>query len=560
MLLDTFVCSNCKLSQIFPIDKGLIRHYVNGSETPFQHASKLSLGYQAVGSEYSITNKKLKDSLDEFEDLLEKYSVTRVTFITEENLQVLLNNGIIVYINLTNGNLSNIVIVRTLAKVLYGQIAFDGHVTPSYMILVCSGKLCLSTNAPDPAQFDKIFQHKIVNLEPDFCYVTHLSVANNMILLWTPEGNVIIYSPIGPGSTEVCRFTTPYRICAAQFNPATSTFLTCQLKPSSQGNVFHALSFTYDIVGKGKKARVLEVIKHRITHLRADVVCAKYNHACNKLLLGLSTGKVVLHCEQQKRNFTTEVATKHHLASFTWHSSDSFFVAVLKSGYIQVYDETLQIMSTSFGGFPDSQMVDINRIFNIIRSVSSVELQGNNIAVVMERGPLITMKVVMPNTEVGAAYFNKLLQVYFYRHQYKAASRLLRNCLHRFSSEDQLLSTIRDLVKHLVAAHFNESVFAVGAEVLLLLKKEKNVSEKGRLVLTKLALKFILKALHCKLYREALKLARKLDNEQIIGLVDQYVKFCGLSVTCKSPDQIKLSRKPTRINAEKSNDPVLSIT
>ena len=54
--------------------------------------------------------------------------------------------------------------------------------------------------------------------------------------------------------------------------------------------------------------------------------------------------------------------------------------------FSQVYDETLQIMTTSFGGFPDSQMVDINRIFNIIRSVSSVELQGNNIAVVMERG------------------------------------------------------------------------------------------------------------------------------------------------------------------------------
>ena len=55
---------------------------------------------------------------------------------------------------------------------------------------------------------------------------------------------------------------------------------------------------------------------------------------------------------------------------------------------------------------------------------------------------------------------------------------------------------------------------------------------------------------------EALKLARKLDNDQIIGLVDQYVKFCGLSVTCKSPDQIKLSRKPTRNNAEKAHDPV----
>ena len=61
------------------------------------------------------------------------------------------------------------------------ELYFTGHVTSTFMILVCSGKLCLSTNAPDPLQFDKIFQHKIVNLEPEFCYVTHLSVANNMV-------------------------------------------------------------------------------------------------------------------------------------------------------------------------------------------------------------------------------------------------------------------------------------------------------------------------------------------------------------------------------------------
>ena len=56
-----------------------------------------------------------------------------------------------------------------------------GHVTPDYMILICSGKLCLSTNSPDPIQFDKIFTHKIVNLEPEFCYVTHLSVVRDKV-------------------------------------------------------------------------------------------------------------------------------------------------------------------------------------------------------------------------------------------------------------------------------------------------------------------------------------------------------------------------------------------
>ena len=41
--------------------------------------------------------------------------------------QVLLNTGIIIYLTFTDGELSNIVIVRSLAKMLYGQIAFDGE-------------------------------------------------------------------------------------------------------------------------------------------------------------------------------------------------------------------------------------------------------------------------------------------------------------------------------------------------------------------------------------------------------------------------------------------------
>lgn len=40
-------------------------------------------------------------------------------------------------------------------------------------------------------------------------------------------------------------------------------------------------------------------------------------------------------------------------------------------------------------------------------------------------------------------------------------------------------------------------------QVLLLLKKEKHISLKGREVLKKLALKLIIRALHCKLYSKS---------------------------------------------------------
>lgn len=544
MLFDVLVCSPCKLSQSFPVDKGLIQHYVSNSDLPLIHQEKLVKSYEDAGSRYTVADKKLSDSLDEFEDLLDKYSVTKTYFLSSNNLQVLLSNGVVVYLTFKEGNVSNVVIVRTLAKVLYGQIAFDGHVTPDYMILICSGKLCLSTNSPDPIQFDKIFTHKIVNLEPEFCYVTHLSVVRDKIMLWTPEGNIAIFSPIGPGVTELCRYCTPFRLCAAQFHPHTSTFVTCQLKPSSQGNVFHALSYTYDLVGKGKKCRILEVIKHRVTHLRADVVCAKYNNASNKLMLGLSTGKVLLHFEQQRRNFSTELATKHSVSSFTWHPSDAICLAVMRNGYIQVYDETLQPIGVSLGGQPDSHILDINRLFNSVRSFSNVQTSEDSICLVMERGPLITMRILLPSScDPTNTFFSRLLQTYFHRRHFKHVSRLLRNCLSRFREPELLENTRMLITKLCVSRHFNEATFAIGAEVLLALKKEKNISEKGRVTLQKLALKVILKALHSALYREALKLARKLDNDVIITTVDNYVGFCGLPVTCRSPDQLRLSRK-----------------
>ena len=51
-----------------------------------------------------------------------------------------------------------------------------------------------------------------------------------------------------------------------------------------------------------------------------------------------------------------------------------------------MYDETLQLITTSFGGMPDSMTVDLNRLFNNVRNVGCAGLDTNSLAVVMERG------------------------------------------------------------------------------------------------------------------------------------------------------------------------------
>ena len=47
------------------------------------------------------------------------------------------------------------------------------------------------------------------------------------------------------------------------------------------------------------------------------------------------------------------------------------FAVVLKNGYVQFYDETLQLLSISFGGLPESSMLDVSRVFNNIRYKST---------------------------------------------------------------------------------------------------------------------------------------------------------------------------------------------
>ena len=58
--------------------------------------------------------------------------------------QILLSNGVIVYVTVQNGELTDITIVRTLSKVLYGQIAFDGTREYNYDYVVLQNLLSYS--------------------------------------------------------------------------------------------------------------------------------------------------------------------------------------------------------------------------------------------------------------------------------------------------------------------------------------------------------------------------------------------------------------------------------
>ena len=73
--------------------------------------------------------------------------------------------------------------------------------------------------------------------------------------------------------------------------------------------------------------------------------------------------------------------------------------------------------------------------------------------------------------------------------------------MYRFTSEEEILEKTSQLIGILVTLPFTDSVFAIGAEVILTVKKA-GLSEKGYEKLGKLTLKLILTALHCKHYRK----------------------------------------------------------
>jgi len=206
---------------------------------------------------------------------------------------------------------------------------------------------------------------------------------------------------------------------------------------------------------------------------------------------------------------------------------------------VQFYDETLQLLSTSFGGLPESSMLDVSRVFNNIRTVSKVAFCNDNTGVVMvERGPLIVFKITVPGLADKDSLLLTLLHSYIKRREYSKCSRLLRNCLAKLGTIACVSEVVRAMVSD-ISVNFEQRHFATATELLLDLKQEKGCEE---LVLS-LSHLIILKALHNQMYSEAMRLARKLDCSDTITLVDRYLKCGGMKVTCSLPEQIKLNKK-----------------
>lgn len=537
MLFEALICTSAQLSQQFLADESLLRHYVSPSEDLYSH--KISEGYSKCGIQYTLPNKKskLRERLEEVEDLLQHYPVACIACLSSSIIQIFLNTAVIIYVKTEQGELVGIEVVHGLAKLLRGQLMFAGQVTDRFMVLMCSGKLCLATNTPISADFEKQLQTKIVNLDTAVCYEPNLAVSDNKVCLWTTQGDLVVYTPIGPGVRELCRYKTAHRITACTFNKLNNAILTTELRQSSQGAVYHALSCSYNIVGKGEKSRIVELLKHRITHVRADVIAATYNHAGSKVLLGLDTGKIILHCDNIQRNFSTTVSNQG-IVSFHWHPDDVMFAVVLKNGYVQFYDETLQLLSISFGGLPESSMLDVSRVFNNIRTVAKVAFCSDNTGVVMvERGPLIVFKITVPGVAVESLLLT-LLHSYIRGEEYSRCSRLLRNCLAKLGTIQCVSNVVRQMLSG-INLNFQQKHFDTAKELLLDLQHEKGCEE---LVLS-LSHLIILKALHHQMYSEAMRLARKLDCSDTIILVDRYLKCAGLKATCSGPEQIKLNKK-----------------
>ena len=134
----------------------------------------------------------------------------------------------------------------------------------------------------------------------------------------------------------------------------------------------------------------------------------------------------------------------------------------LMSLFFQIYDECLQLVSVSLGGLPTETLLDLNRLFHSLKSISTLSFarfgkkeeeenyESLKLLLVMERGPLIISRYIfaplsfllslirsliltfsirrirLPMVRESGTLFDRLLGSYLYLHQYKHFSRAIR--------------------------------------------------------------------------------------------------------------------------------------
>lgn len=327
------------------------------------------------GIHWALSTKKYRETLLEFEELLEKQYISFVSWKNTQAVQIILSSCILVSINISSESpdIDRIFIDKSLCKKIPGIVS-DAVLEENFMLFTLYEKLQVVLVNFSTKSYTNEWRDgdRISSLEPKYSFIdlpgpTGFRVKRGIIcnkpmdlvciwwafsneeaLSWSPSArdinrcNVIWLSLTGISSVYTLEVMSQMRtdgdlLDAVFCQHNTNHLLTIEQLQSSRTK-YLIESCTYAFVGK-------KIVKTDRTTIatKADVIYQSRNFMQDRIILLCRNSSLVLWDEYNRTSKTTKPEIVPCQA--TWHPNDIIFLLSNKNGDIQVYDIALNCLS-----------------------------------------------------------------------------------------------------------------------------------------------------------------------------------------------------------------------
>ncbi|XP_066918840.1 WD repeat-containing and planar cell polarity effector protein fritz homolog [Clytia hemisphaerica] len=328
---------------------------------------------EGQGRPWSLSNRrteKFRDTLNEFEELLESQFVAGIAWRNTRTVQLLLSNAVIITITIAidSADIEKIFIDKTLVGKLPDFIS-DGVIEESFMVLsfVEKSKLTI-VNFSKKVTSEKKDIEKLSSYEPKVSIVDLpgpssrrikrnclCNTKSDLVCVWwsntieeawpwsplvseADRANLVLLSITNISSVfsvDVIAYMRtdgdPIDVCFSHSQPY--QILTLEQSQSSRAKYLLEVCI-YELYGE----KITKVAAMTIP-LKARVVCQCRNYKQDKIALTCGNQSLILWDEYQRKAKTSK--TNFIASTIEWHSGDTIFVVASVNGDIQVFDMAL---------------------------------------------------------------------------------------------------------------------------------------------------------------------------------------------------------------------------
>lgn len=328
------------------------------------------------GTPWFLSNKRperLRENLNELEELLESQYIACVSWRNTRNLQFVLSNTVLVSISIAadSPDIEKIVIDKTLAG-KFSEYIFDGVMEENYMFfsLLEKSKLMV-VNYSKKIYNERRDMEKISFYEPK---VTMIDIpgpsgrrvkrhclrniqSNLLCVWWTSSGeeawpwsplasdadraNIVLLSMTTISSVftiDVQAYTrTDGELLDVIFSHSQPNQVLTVEQSQSSSSKYLVESCVYELTGTK-----FSKISNTPIPIKSKIICQCRNYLQNKIVLVSSNGSLILWNEYHQKAKTTKPAFVSNYIS--WHPADYLFLLSNVKGDIQIFDIALNCL------------------------------------------------------------------------------------------------------------------------------------------------------------------------------------------------------------------------